>query len=187
MCAPVLNVRAPQNSGKVRQPAFLTPLQNKHFRELSVEPKARLQGYGYNLFCSHRSHRLEVLVLQCFEVAFCAPKVRLKWYGFKGIGSHSSSCSGGFFFSSGGSPNFLEPPNHWHFVPQKYCWYKWEASCGTKSEGYCGRNRRCIAAFPFLLRLRASKEQRYKWGGHRGTNWRCTAVLFRQVVRVGGF
>ena len=63
----------------------------------SVEPKVRLQEYGYNPFCSHSSRCLAVLVWQYFEEAFCAPKVRLKWYGFKGFPSHSSHCSGGLF------------------------------------------------------------------------------------------
>ena len=66
----------------------------------SVEPKVRLQGYGYNPFCSHSSRCLEVLVWQYFAEAFCAPKVRLKcqkWYGFKGFPSHGSHCSGGLF------------------------------------------------------------------------------------------
>ena len=53
--------------------------------KLSVEPKVQLQGYGYSLFCSHCSCCLEALIWQCFEEAFCAPKVRLKWYGFKGF------------------------------------------------------------------------------------------------------
>ena len=35
--------------------------------------------------------------------------------------------------------------------------YKWEA--------YCSTNERCIAAFPFLQGLEASKAQCYKWGG----------------------
>ena len=48
-------------------------------------------------------------------------------------------------------------------------------------------NWRCIAAFPFLQGLEASKAQHYKWGLHCSTNWRCTAALFRQFVRVGGF
>ena len=62
------------------------------------EPKVlRLQGYGYNPFCSHSSRCLAVLVWQYFEEAFCAPKVRLEWYGFKGFPSHSSPCSGGLF------------------------------------------------------------------------------------------
>ena len=51
--------------------------------------------------------------LSDFEDAFCAPKVRLKWYGFKGFPSHSSHWSGGLFPQfSGVSPvsagNFLE-------------------------------------------------------------------------------
>ena len=66
-------------------------------RNKSVEPKVRLQGYGYNPFCSHSSRCLAVLVWQYFDEAFCAPKVRLKWYGFKGFPSHSSHCSGGLF------------------------------------------------------------------------------------------
>ena len=74
----------------------------------SVEPKVRLQGYGFNPFCSHSSRCLAVLVWQYFEEAFCAPKVRLKWYGFKGFPSHSSHCSGGLFPQySGVSPYAL--------------------------------------------------------------------------------
>ena len=61
---------------------------------------------------------------------------------------------------------------------QKYCWYKLEA--------YCGTNGRRIVAFLFHPSLAASKAQHYKWGACCGTNWRCTAVLFRQVVRVRG-
>ena len=77
------------------------------FGRSSVEPKVRLQGYGYNPFCSHSSRCLAVLVWQSFEETFCAPKVRLKWYGFKGFPSHSSHCAGGFFPQySGVSPNF---------------------------------------------------------------------------------
>ena len=75
---------------------------------LSVEPKVRLEGYGYNPFCSHSSRCLAVLVWQYFEEAFCVPKVRLKWYGFKGFPSHSSHCSGGLFPQySGGSPIYI--------------------------------------------------------------------------------
>ena len=71
----------------------------------------RLQGYGYNLFCSHSSCCLAVLVWQCFEEAFCAPKVQLKWYGFKGFPSHSSHCSGGLFPQcSGVSPDLGARP-----------------------------------------------------------------------------
>ena len=57
--------------------------------------------------------------------------------------------------------------------------YKWEA--------YCGTNRRCIAAFPFLYGLEASKEQRYKWGAYCGTNWRCTASTFHTSCTSLGF
>ena len=66
--------------------------------------KVRLQGYGYDPFCSHSFGWLAVLVWQYFEEAFCAPKVRLKWYGFKGFPSQSSHCSGGLFpqYSRGG-------------------------------------------------------------------------------------
>ena len=46
---------------------------------------------------SHSSRWLEVLFWQSFEEAFCAPKVRLKWYGFKAFPSRSSHCSGGLF------------------------------------------------------------------------------------------
>ena len=55
--------------------------------------------------------------------------------------------------------------------------YKWEA--------YCSTNGRRIAGFPFLRSLEARKVRRYKWGAYCRTNWRCTAVLFGQVVRVG--
>ena len=48
---------------------------------------------------------LPVLVCQYSEEAFCAPKVRLKWYGIKGIPWHSSHCFGGLIPQySGGSP-----------------------------------------------------------------------------------
>ena len=62
-----------------------------------MEPKVLLQGYGYSLFCSHSARCLEVLAWQYFEEAFCAPKVRLKWYSFKGVPSHSSHFSGSLF------------------------------------------------------------------------------------------
>ena len=74
----------------------------------SVEPKVRLQGYGYSLFCSHSSRCLKVLVWQYFEEAFRAPKARLNWYGFKGVSSHSSHCFGDLFPQySGGSPEIV--------------------------------------------------------------------------------
>ena len=83
----------------------------------SVEPKVRLQGYGYNPFCSHSSRCLAVLVWQYFEEAFCAPKVRLKWYGFKGSHSHSSHCSGGLFPQySGVSPVGFPQRRPWHVI-----------------------------------------------------------------------
>ena len=47
--------------------------------------------------------------------------------------------------------------------------YKWEAYCRVS----------------LLRSLKARKVQRYKWGAYCRTNWRCTAVLFRQVVEVG--
>ena len=63
-----------------------------------VESKVRLQGHGYNLFCSHSSCCLEAVLWQYFEEAVCAPKVRLKWYGFEGFSpDHSSHCCGGLF------------------------------------------------------------------------------------------
>ena len=74
----------------------------------SVEPKVRLEGYGYNPFCSHSSRCLAVLVWQHFEEAFCAPKVRLKWYGLKGFPSHSSHALGAFFHSIPGSAQLSE-------------------------------------------------------------------------------
>ena len=44
-------------------PSFVFKFQQfPRVRSISVEPKVRLQGYGYNLFCSHSSHCLEVLV-----------------------------------------------------------------------------------------------------------------------------
>ena len=55
--------------------------------------------------------------------------------------------------------------------------YKWGA--------YCRTNGRRIAGFPFLRSLEARKVRRYKWGAYCRTNGRSTAVLFRQVVRVG--
>ena len=55
--------------------------------------------------CSHSSRCLAVLVWQYFEEAFCTPKVRLKWSGFKGFPSHSSHCSGGLFPLLRGQPN----------------------------------------------------------------------------------
>ena len=60
----------------------------------SVEPKVWLQGYAYSLFGSHSSRCLEVVLWQCFEEVFCAPKVRLKRYGFRGVPSHHSHCCG---------------------------------------------------------------------------------------------
>ena len=81
-----------------------------------MEPKVRLQGYGYNPFCSHSSRCLEVLVWQYFEEAVCAPKVRLKRYGFKGFPSHSSRCSGGLFPQySGVSPNLVDVSDTFYF------------------------------------------------------------------------
>ena len=58
-------------------------------------------------------------------------------------------------------------------------WYKWEA--------YCGTNRRCIAAFPFLQGLEASKAQRYKWEAYCGTNWRRIASTFQTSCTGWGF
>ena len=70
-------------------------------------------------------------------------------------------------------------------VSQKYCrtngrrspvqiggvlQYKWEVYCGA-----------CLSP-----RIRSQKAQRYKWVAYCSTTWRCTAVLFRQAVRVGG-
>ena len=80
---------------------------------MSVEPKVRLQGYGYNPFCSHSSRCLAVLVWQYFEEACCAPKVRLKWDGFEGFPSHSSHCSGGLF------PQYSGVSPLWHLIPTK--------------------------------------------------------------------
>ena len=41
-----------------------------------------------------------------FDPHFCAPKVQLKWYGFKGVPAHSSYCSGDLIPEySRGSPN----------------------------------------------------------------------------------
>ena len=54
-----------------------------------------IQRTAASPFCSHSSRCLEVLVSLYFEEAFCAPKVWLTWYGFKGVCSHSSHCSGG--------------------------------------------------------------------------------------------
>ena len=52
---------------------------------------------------------------------------------------------------------------------------------------YCGTNWKCIAAFPFLQSLEASKAQRYKWGAYCGANWRCTARTFQTSDAGGGF
>ena len=41
------------------------------------------------------------------------------------------------------------------------------------------------AVLPFLRSLEARKVRRYKGGAYCRTKWRCTAVLFRQVVGVG--
>ena len=106
-------------AGRLRQSFLLSafwPLSDgahsqvvNHVCNISVEPKVRLQGYGYNPFCSHSSRCLAVLVWQYFEEAFCAPKVRLKWYGFKGFPSHSSHCFGAFFHSTPGSAQHSKP------------------------------------------------------------------------------
>ena len=48
-------------------------------------------------------------------------------------------------------------------------------------------NWRCIASFPFLQSLEASKAQRYKWGSYCGTNWRCTASTFWTSCAGWGF
>ena len=77
------------------------------FGLLSVEPKVRLQGYGYSLFCSHSSGCLEVLVGQYFEEAFCAPKVRLKWYGFKDFPLIALIALVAFFHSTPGAAHFI--------------------------------------------------------------------------------
>ena len=55
--------------------------------------------------------------------------------------------------------------------------YKWEA--------YCRIHGRRIAGFPFLRSLEARNVRRYEWRAYCRANWRCTAVLFRQVVGVG--
>ena len=57
--------------------------------------------------------------------------------------------------------------------------------CTPCRSEYCSTNGRRIAGFPFLRSLEARKVRRYKWGAYCRTNWRCTAVLFRQVVGVG--
>ena len=73
-----------RNASKMHQKCVRnsSKMRGAHF---SVELKVRLEGYGYNLFCSHSSRCLAALVWQYFEEAFCAPKVRLKWYSFKGF------------------------------------------------------------------------------------------------------
>ena len=63
--------------------------------------------------------------------------------------------------------------------------YKWGGVLPYKWEAYCSTNRRRIAGFPFLRSLEARKVRRHKWGAYCRTNWRCTTVLFRQVVGVG--
>ena len=73
---------------------------------------------------------------------------------------------------------------------QKYCRYKWEVywyKITTNRRRTAAQIGCCIAAFLSLQGLEARKAQRYKWGAYCGTDWRCVAVLFRQVVRGWGF
>ena len=42
-----------------------------------------------------------------------------------------------------------------------------------------------MQGFPFFAKLRNRKARRHKCGAYCRTNWRCTAVLFRQAVGVG--
>ena len=63
--------------------------------------------------------------------------------------------------------------------------YKWGGVLPCKWEAYCKTNGRRITGFPFLRSLEARKARRYTWGAYCRTIWRCTAVLFRQVVGVG--
>ena len=69
-------------------------------------------------------------------------------------------------------------------VSQKYCRYKLEAYLGRNRRRTAAQNWRCIAAIPLFQSLEASKARRYKWWAYCGTNWRCIAVLLRQVVQV---
>ena len=63
--------------------------------------------------------------------------------------------------------------------------YKWGGVLPCKWEAYCSTNGRRIAGFPFLRSLEARKVRRSKCGAYCRTNWRCAAVLLRQVVGVG--
>ena len=90
---------------------FSTSIGN-HFWEISGISRKIITSAGVYWYCTphasapvvvtnesptHSSRCLAVLVWQYFEEAFCARKVRLKWYGFKGFPSHGSHCSGGPF------------------------------------------------------------------------------------------
>ena len=82
----------------------LRALKNDTLRCPSVEPKVRLEGYGYNPFCSHSSRCLAVLVWQYFEEAL---KVHPK-YGWNGTVSRvfpliALIALGAFFHSTPGS------------------------------------------------------------------------------------
>ena len=101
-------------SKKFSDPIYANPIKNlptKPECHFSVEPKVRLQVYGYNPFCSHSSRCLAVLVWQYCQGSFlCTQSTRLKWYSFKGFPSHSSHCSGGLFPQySGAKPELF----HW--------------------------------------------------------------------------
>ena len=74
-------------------------------RRSSVEPKGTV------------TTRFALRTLVAFEEAFRAPKVRLKWYGFKGFPSHSSHCSGGLFPQYSG----VSPKTSGNFKSQEGC------------------------------------------------------------------
>ena len=68
-------------------------------QRLSKLPFSKLPQWNPKYGCKGTvTTRFALIALVAWhEEAFCAPKVRLKWYGFKGFPSHSSHCSGGLF------------------------------------------------------------------------------------------
>ena len=83
-----------------------------------------------------------------------------------------------------GIGNFPKIPNPSTF--SKAVPYKWDAHRSTNRRDTA--NVRCMAGFPFFHGLEANmlKVQRYTLGAYCRTNWRSTALLLRQVARVGG-
>ena len=95
------------------------------------------------------------------------------------------------FFRSG----ILRNPRPLVFF-QKYCRYKWEAYYRYKWEAYCGTNgthtvvqtlkRELHHGICLSSKLRSQERTTIQMGGDCGTNWKCIAAFFREVVRVGG-